>query len=220
MTQNLTILFDLDGTIVNTAPDLMAAHNHVMKKFGYEEKKMADIKSLAGKGAWVMMQRSFKEKINDENLKKNMTKEFIDYYSKNIDRGSKPINGLIDFLEWAKSKKIIMAICTNKQERLANDLLVKLDLMKYFNFVAGSDTFDFNKPDGRHLTNVVEILEGNLKKTIMVGDSEVDEMAAINAKLPFILIEDGYTGKTPKEIKHDYLIKDFVNFDKIINNYL
>ena len=220
MTQNLTILFDLDGTIINTAPDLMAAHNHVMKKFGYEEKKMADIKSLAGKGAWVMMQRSFKEKINDENLKKNMTKEFIDFYSKNIDRSSKPINGLVDFLKWAKSKQIVMAVCTNKQEKLANDLLVKLDLIKYFDFVAGSDTFDFSKPDARHLTNVVEILEGNLKKTIMVGDSEVDEMAAINAKLPFILIEDGYTGKSPKEIKHDYLIKDFVNFDKIINNFL
>ena len=220
MTQNLTILFDLDGTIINTAPDLMAAHNHVMRKFGYEEKKMADIKSLAGKGAWVMMQRSFKEKIHDEKLKKNMTKEFIDFYSKNIDKNSKPINGLIEFLKWAKSNKINMAICTNKQERLANDLLTKLDLMKYFDFVAGSDTFDFNKPDARHLTNVVEILEGNLKKTIMVGDSEVDEKAAMNANLPFILIEGGYTGKTPKEIKHDFLIKDFVNFDEIIKKYL
>ena len=220
MTQKLTILFDLDGTIVNTAPDLMSAHNHVMRKFGFEEKKMEDIKSLAGKGAWVMMQRSFKEKINDENLKKNMTKEFIDYYSKNIDKNSKPIKGLIDFLKWAKSKKIIMAICTNKQERLANDLLIKLDLIKYFDFVAGSDTFDFNKPDARHLTNVVEILEGNLKKTIMVGDSEVDELAAINAQLPFILIEGGYTGKTPTEIKHDFLIKDFVNFEKIVKKYL
>jgi len=220
MTQNLTILFDLDGTIINTAPDLMAAHNHVMRKFGYEEKKMADIKSLAGKGAWVMMQRSFKEKIHDENLKKNMTKEFINFYSKNIDKNSKPIKGLIEFLKWAKSNKINMAICTNKQERLANDLLTKLDLIKYFDFVAGSDTFDFNKPDARHLTNVVEILEGNLKKTIMVGDSEVDEMAAMNANLPFILIEGGYTGKTPKEIKHDFLIKDFVNFDEIIKKYL
>ena len=86
-----------------------------------------------------------------------------------------------------------MAICTNKQERLANDLLIKLDLIKYFDFVAGSDTFDFNKPDARHLTNVVEILKGDLKKTIMVGDSEVDEMAAINAKLPFILIEANVT---------------------------
>ena len=220
MTQKLTILFDLDGTIINTAPDLMAAHNHVMRKFGFEEKKMEDIKTLAGKGAWVMMQRSFPPPINDEKLKKSMTKEFIDYYSKNIDKNSKPINGLVNFLQWAQSKKIIMAICTNKQERLANDLLIKLDLMKYFEFVAGSDTFDFNKPDPRHLTNVVEILEGDLKKTIMIGDSEVDEAAANNANLPFILVEDGYTGKTPKEIKHDYLIKDFVNFDKIITNYL
>ena len=73
MTQNLTILFDLDGTIVNTAPDLMSAHNHVMRKFGFEEKKMEDIKSLAGKGAWVMMQRSFKEEIKSEETKKAMT---------------------------------------------------------------------------------------------------------------------------------------------------
>ena len=168
MTQNLTILFDLDGTIINTAPDLMAAHNHVMKKFGFEEKKMEDIKTLAGKGAWVMMQRSFKEKINDENLKKNMTKEFIDYYSKNIDRNSKPLSGLVDFLKWAKSKKIIMAICTNKQERLANALLIKLDLMKYFDFVAGSDTFDFNKPDARHLTNAVSYTHLTLPTILLV----------------------------------------------------
>ena len=220
MNQIYTILFDLDGTIVNTAPDLMAAHNHVMRKFGHSEKKLEDIKSLAGKGAWVMMQRSFREEIKDEKTKKQMTNEFIDFYSKNIDRNSKPIKGLIDFLKWAKSKKIVMAICTNKQERLANDLLKKLNLIQYFDFVAGSDTFDFNKPDARHLTNVVEILEGNPKKTIMVGDSEVDEMAAINAKVPFILITDGYTGKTPQEIKHNKLISDFVGFEKVIEEYL
>ena len=92
--------------------------------------------------------------------------------------------------------------------------------MQYFDFVAGSDTFDFNKPDARHLTNVVEILQGNLKKTIMVGDSEVDEMAAVNAKIPFILIKDGYTGKTPKEIKHSKLISDFVGFEEVIKEYL
>ena len=92
MNQIYTILFDLDGTIVNTAPDLMAAHNHVMRKFGHSEKKLEDIKSLAGKGAWVMMQRSFKEEIKNEKTKKEMTKEFIDYYSKNIDKNSVPIN--------------------------------------------------------------------------------------------------------------------------------
>ena len=220
MTQNLTILFDLDGTIVNTAPDLMAAHNHVMRKFGFEEKKMEDIKSLAGKGAWVMMQRSFKNEIKDENIKKAMTKEFIDFYAQNIDKHSKPLKGLIKFLDWAKSKNISMAVCTNKQERLAIDLLKKLDIYKYFEYVAGSDTFSFNKPDPRHLTDVVEIIGGDLKKAIMVGDSEVDSNSAYNANLPFVLVKDGYTEKSEKEIKHDELISDFIGFEKIIEKYL
>ena len=220
MKQIYTILFDLDGTIVNTAPDLMAAHNHVMKKYGYAQKKLEDIKSLAGKGAWIMMQRSFKEEIKDEKAKKEMTKEFIDFYSKNIDRASVPIKATIDFLVLAKSKNISIAVFTNKQERLALDLLKKLDMYKYFEYVAGSDTFAFNKPDPRHLTDVVEIIGGDLKKTIMVGDSEVDAMSAHNAKLPFVLVKDGYTEKTEKEIKHDELISDFVNFEKILQKYL
>ena len=99
MTQKLTILFDLDGTLVNTAPDLMAAHNHVMKKFGYQQKNLGDIKHIAGKGAWIMMQRSFKEEIKDEKLKKEMVREFLDYYAKNIDKNSTPINGVTSFLK-------------------------------------------------------------------------------------------------------------------------
>ena len=220
MTQIYTILFDLDGTIVNTAPDLMAAHNHVMRKYGHVEKKLKDIKSLAGRGAWVMMQRSFKEEIKDEKIKKEMTKEFIDFYSKNIDRGSVPLKGAVDFFKWAKNKNISMAVCTNKQERLAVDLLKKLKIYNFFEYVAGSDTFSFNKPDPRHLTEVVEIIGGNLKKTIMIGDSEVDATSAINANLPFVLVKDGYTEKTEKEIKHDELISDFVGFEKIIEKYL
>ena len=220
MTQIYTVILDLDGTLVDTAPDLMDAHNHVMRKFGYQEKKMSDIKSLAGKGAWIMMQRTFRQDIKDEKLKKKMVSEFIDFYSKNIDKGSKPIKGIIDFLKWAKINNISTAVCTNKEEKLAIDLLKKLDMYKYFDFVAGSNTFSFNKPDPRHLTNIIEIIGGDLKKTIMVGDSEVDAMTAENAKVPFVLVEDGYTEKSIKEIKHDILIKNFENFDKIIKKYL
>jgi len=131
-----------------------------------------------------------------------------------------PIKGVVDFLKWAKSKKISMAVCTNKQERLAVDLLKKIKLAEYFEYIAGSDTFDFNKPDPRHLTNVVEILGGNINKTIMVGDSEVDSQSAYNAKVPFILVEDGYTEKKVNQIPHDLLVKDFVNFEKTIQKYL
>ncbi len=220
MSQNYTILFDLDGTLVDTAPDLMAAHNHVMKKFGQKEKKLSDVKSLAGKGAWVMMQRSFKEQIKDEKTKKLMVDEFINFYSKNINKESKPIKGIFEFLEWAKSMKISMGVCTNKRESLAIDLLKKLNMYKYFEYVAGADTFEFNKPDPRHLTNIVEIIDGDLAKTVLVGDSEVDAMTAKNAGVPFILIEDGYTEMSPKEIQHDISIKDFTNFKEIIKKYL
>ena len=220
MTQKLTILFDLDGTLVDTAPDLMGAHNHVMKKFGYPQKSLEDIKHIAGRGAWIMMQRTFRDEIKDEKLKKEMVKEFINYYAKNIDRGSKPIKGVVKFLEWAKSKQILMAVCTNKQERLAVDLLKKINLSQYFEYIAGCDTFDFNKPDPRHLTNVIDIIGGNINKSIMIGDSEVDSQSAYNAKIPFILVEEGYTEKNINEIPHKTLIKDFSNFEKIVEKYL
>jgi phosphoglycolate phosphatase len=220
MTQIYSILFDLDGTLVDTAPDLIGAHNHVMKKFGHNPKQLSDIKSLAGRGAWVMMQRSFKKEITNEETKKKMVDEFIKFYAMNIYKESKPIKGIFEFLKWAKSKKISMGVCTNKKEILAVDLLKKIDMYKYFEYVAGADTFEFNKPDPRHLTNVIEIIGGDLKKTIMVGDSEVDANSAHNANLPFVLVKDGYTEKSEKEIKHNELINDFVGFEKIIEKYL
>jgi len=149
-----------------------------------------------------------------------MVDEFINFYAKNINNESKPIKGIFEFLEWAKAKNISMGVCTNKKEVLAIDLLKKINMYKYFEYVAGADTFEFNKPDPRHLTNVIEIIGGDLNKTIMVGDSEVDSNSAHNANLPFILVKDGYTEKTEKEIKHDELINDFIGFDKIIEKYL
>jgi len=220
MTQKLTILFDLDGTLVDTAPDLMGAHNHVMKKFGYPQKSLDDIKHIAGRGAWIMMQRTFRDEIKDENLKKEMVKEFINYYAKNIDRNSQPLEGAIDFFNWAKNKNISMAVCTNKQEHIAVNFLKKIGIYDFFEYVAGHNTFDYCKPDPRHLTSVVEILDGDLKKTLMIGDSETDANAAKAAGIPVILLEDGYTEKNTTEIYHNHLIKDFIGIEKIVTKYL
>ena len=167
-----------------------------------------------------MMQRSFKEQITDEKIKKEMVGDFLEYYRKNINNKSKPLKGVMNFLKWAKSKNIMMGVCTNKQERLAVDLLKKIKMIEFFDYVAGCDTFNFNKPDPRHLTDVVEIIGGKQNKTIMVGDSEVDSMSAQNAKIPFVLVKDGYTEKTSTEIPHDLLINDFVDFEKKIEKYL
>ena len=227
MTQKLTILFDLDGTLVDTAPDLMTAHNHVMKKFGYSTRSVDEIRNLVGKGASVLIGRSIwgsakKEfsKITDEKIKNEMVKEFISFYGKNIVKDSKLIKGVLEFLKWAKSKNISMGVCTNKQEHLAIDLLKKIKIYDYFEYVAGSDTFDYCKPDPRHLTNVIEIMQGDIKKSLMIGDSETDAESAKAAGIPFILVENGYTEKKVSEINHDYLIKDFVNIEEIINKYI
>ena len=227
MKQKFTVLFDLDGTLVDTAPDLMRAHNHVMQKFGYPTKSTEEIRNLVGKGAGAMIGRSIwgqakKEfgKVNDEKVKKEMVTEFVDFYGKNIINESKLITGVKEFLNWCKNQNISMAVCTNKQEHLSNDLLKKIGIYDYFEYVAGSDTFDYCKPDPRHLTSVVEILDGDIKKSIMIGDSETDANAAKAAEIPIILLEDGYTEKNKDEIYHNHLIKDFIGIEKIISEYL
>ena len=227
MKQNYTILFDLDGTLVDTAPDLMMAHNHVMKKFGYQTKTTEEIRELVGQGAGTLIGRSIwgqakKEfgKVQDQKIKDNMTKEFIDFYGKNILHKSTLINGVKEFLVWCKNQKISMGVCTNKTEHLAVDLLKQIGIYDFFEYVAGHNTFDYCKPDPRHLTTVVEILDGDLEKTLMVGDSESDANAAKAAGIPVILLEDGYTEKNTTEIYHNHLIKDFIGIEKIVTKYL
>ena len=227
MVQKFTVLFDLDGTLVDTAPDLMRAHNHVMQKFGYPTKSTEEIRNLVGKGAGAMIGRSIwgqakKEfgKVNDEKIKKEMVTEFVDFYGKNIINESTLIKGVKEFLNWCKDQSISMAVCTNKPEHLSNDLLKKIGIYDYFEYVAGSDTFDYCKPDPRHLTSVIEILNGDIKKSIMIGDSETDANTAKAAEIPMILLKYGYTEKRSNEIYHNHLIKDFIGIEKIISEYL
>ena len=227
MTQKYTILFDLDGTLVDTAPDLMKAHNYIMKKYGYKTKSTEEIRNLVGKGASALIGRSLwgsaKEefgKIEDKKIKEKMVNEFINFYGNNILNESTLINGVEDFLKWCNEKKISLAVCTNKQEHLAVDLLKKIGIYNYFEYVAGSNTFDYCKPDPRHITNIIEIVGGEINKSLMFGDSETDANAAKAASIPVILLENGYTEKNTNEIYHNHLIKDFIGVEKIVSTYL
>ena len=226
MTQKFTVLFDLDGTLVDTAPDLMLAHNHVMKKFGYPTKSLDELENTVGQGAGAMIGRSIwsqaKKELTsiNEKIKNEMTDEFISYYGNNILKESTLMPGVKDFLNWCKKENISMAVCTNKTEHLALDLLKKIGIYDFFEYVAGHNTFDYCKPDPRHLTDVVEIMQGDISKTIMIGDSETDSDTARNARIPFILLEDGYTEKKKEQIPHNISIKNFKNFEKVIEKYL
>ena len=227
MTQKYTILFDLDGTLVDTAPDLMKAHNHIMKKYGYETKSTEEIRNLVGKGASALIGRSLwgsaKEefgKVENKKVKEEMVNEFINFYGNNILNESTLINGVEDFLKWCNKKKISLAVCTNKQEYLAVNLLKKIGIYNYFEYVAGSNTFNYCKPDPRHITSIIEILNGDIKKSLMIGDSETDANAAKSASIPMVLLENGYTERNTNDIYHNHLIKDFVGIEKIISQYL
>jgi len=198
-----------------------------MKKFGYSTRSVDEIRNLVGKGASVLIGRSIwgsakKEfsRITDEKIKNEMVKEFISFYGKNIVKDSKLIKGVLEFLKWAKSKNISMGVCTNKQEHLAIDLLKKIEIYDYFEYVAGGNTFEYCKPDPRHLTSIIEIMNGDIKKSLMVGDSENDADAAKSAGIPMILVEDGYTDKKIEQIYHNHLIKDFIGIEKIVSKYI
>jgi len=212
---NKAILFDLDGTLVETAPDLMSAHNHVMDKYGFKKKPLSDIRYLAGRGAATMLMRSAnsrntktENKIN-EKTQKEMTTEFIDFYSKNICKGSVINPGVIDYLKWCKDQKIHLAVCTNKMEHLTIKLLKEIKLYDYFDFIAGADTFNYRKPNPQHITSILEILNIPIENSIMIGDSETDAEASKAAKVKFILVKGGYTEKNYNQIFHDHLVDSF-----------
>ena len=221
MSQKFIVLFDLDGTLVDTAPDLIRAHNHVMKKFGYPSKSIDELRNAVGSGAKAMMAKdNGKWKWFDEKIQNEMTDEFISFYGKNIVNESTLINGVKKFLKWCKEENISMAVCTNKTEHLAIDLLKKIGIYDFFEYVSGYNTFEYCKPDPRHWLKTIEILNGDKNKSIMVGDSETDANAAKAAEIPMILLKYGYTEKKSEEIYHNHLIKDFIGIEKIISKYL
>ncbi len=221
MDQKLTVLFDLDGTLVDTAPDLIRAHNHVMKKFGYPTKSINELKNAVGKGAKAIMAKgNGKWEWFDEKIKNEMTDEFLSFYKKNILHESTLLNGVKEFLIWCKNQNISMAVCTNKTEHLAIDLLKKIEIYDFFEYVSGHNTFEYCKPDPRHLLRTIEMLHGDKNKSIMIGDSETDANAAKEAEIPMILLKYGYTEKRSEEIYHNHLIKDFIGIEKIISKYL
>ena len=144
---------------------------------------------MIGRSIWSQAKKELTT-IN-EKIKNKMTDEFISYYGNNILNESKLLNGVKDFLNWCKKENISMAVCTNKTEHLAVDLLKKIGIQDYFEYIAGYNTFDYCKPDPRHLTTIIEILDGEKNKSIRIGDREADENAATAAEVPMGSLKGG-----------------------------
>jgi phosphoglycolate phosphatase len=203
-----TVVFDLDGTLVDTAPDLISALNYVLDREGLPPVPLHSARTMIGAGARKLIERGLEleGRVAGVDDITRLTSDFIDYYAAHIADASRPFDGLEDALDDLQAQGFRFAVCTNKLEWLSKLLLDQLDLSARFSAICGADTFGVSKPDPAILRETVARAGGHLASAIMVGDSGPDVGVARRAGIPVIGVEFGYTEVPIAELKPDRLI--------------
>ena len=206
-----TIIFDLDGTLVNTAPDLLLATNHVLVQNGYPAITMNEMRPIISYGAKAMIAKGFEAaEINlppDQHDK--LFLEFVEYYTDNIAIDSHAFDGLEDFLKQCQSAGFRLGVCTNKREAMSIKLLSELGLADYFASVIGPDTIGVGKPDPAPFFETVKQVGGNIENSVMIGDSATDINTAINAGVKSVAVSFGYTDIPVAKLGADAIIDHY-----------
>jgi phosphoglycolate phosphatase len=202
------IVFDLDGTLVDTAPDLIGALNHVLAAQGLPPLPLERARNLIGAGARKLIERGLEAegRVADGPEMARLTQDFIDHYAAHIADESKPFEGLNEALDALEARQCRFAVCTNKLEWLSRLLLDKLDLSRRFAAICGADTFGVAKPDPAILRQTIAMAGGEPRNAVMVGDAGPDVGAARRASIPVIGVTFGYTEVPIAELKPDRLI--------------
>lgn len=208
MFNDATIVFDLDGTLVDTAPDLTNALNDVLTRRGHAPVELATIRACVGHGARVMIEEALRRVGGEGDIDRMLT-EFLVHYEANIANESRPFPGAVAALEELGAQGATLAVCTNKREYLSRKLLQELDLARYFSGLAGRDTFAVSKPDPGHLTRLIALAGGTPSRAVMVGDSDIDIRTAKAASVPVILVSFGYTDAPLDHLAPDAVIDHF-----------
>jgi phosphoglycolate phosphatase len=208
MNSNRTVVFDLDGTLVDTAPDLIGALNFILKREGLPPVPLASARKLIGAGVRRMLERGLEVDgrhagVEDIN---RLTDDFIEYYAAHIADASRPFDGLENALDDLEAKGYRFAVCTNKLEWLSKLLLDRLGLSGRFAAICGADTFGISKPDPAILQQTLARASGQLSTAIMVGDAGPDIGVARRAGIPVVGVEFGYTEVPIADLKPDRLI--------------
>jgi phosphoglycolate phosphatase len=202
------LAFDLDGTLVDTAPDLIAALNVILSREGIPELPFATARNLIGGGARKLIERGLEaEGLTCTTAEiDRMLKDFIAYYAEHIADLSRPFEGLEAALDELATRGFLFAVCTNKLEWLSKLLLDQLGLSSRFAAICGADTFGVSKPDPVILRETVARAGGLIAGAIMVGDAGPDIGVARRAGIPVIGVEFGYTEVPIADLKPDLLI--------------
>lgn len=212
MASSPLVVFDLDGTLVDTAPDLIAALNVVLATEGIPELPLATARNLIGGGARKLIERGLEAEGRDCTVAEidRMTRDFIAYYADHIADLSRPFEGLESALDELAAKGAAFAVCTNKLEWLSKLLMDRLDLSRRFRAICGADTFGIAKPDPSFLRQTVARAGGTMAATIMVGDAGTDVGVARRARVPVIGVTFGYTETPIEELHPDRVISQMV----------
>lgn len=189
------VIFDLDGTLIDTAPDLIDSLNHTIASADLAPVTFDDLTHLVGQGARVMIKRAFElRKVKLEEAETDaLFSIFVEHYRQNMPGKSQPFPGAVECLERLAAAGMTLAICTNKSEALALPLIEALGLSNHFAAITGGDTFPVRKPDAAHIFGTIEKAKATRDHAVMVGDSINDILAAKNAGVPSIGVDFGYS---------------------------
>jgi phosphoglycolate phosphatase len=206
-----TIVFDLDGTLIDTAPDLIDTLNVVFAREGFQPVDYDIARNLIGGGAMAMIARGIEAegRVVAAAKVEQMFKDFIAHYSAHIADRSQPFPGLTEALDTLAARGCRFAVCTNKLERLSVLLLEQLKLADRFAVICGQDTFGIQKPDPEILRRTIAAAGGNLDQAVMVGDSATDIRTARAAGVPVIAVDFGYSESPVASFGPDRIISHF-----------
>lgn len=214
----LTLVFDLDGTLVHTAPDLMATLNMILAREGAAPLPLEQANALIGGGARVLLERGFAAngRTIDEGHMAELYRDFLDHYAEHLAEHSRPYDGVEAALARFRAEGHVLAVCTNKVTWHSRKLVEELGLAGSFKAVCGGDAFAWRKPDARHLTMTIAEAGGDPARAVMVGDSITDVSAARNAGIPVICVDFGYTDVPARELGADAVVSHFSELDHTI----
>lgn len=205
------IVFDLDGTLLETAPDLLDSLNHCLGTLSLNQVNPAEIRRYVGFGGRVMIERAcvaHGRRLGSEELEA-VYRIFLEHYGKNMPGRSKPFPGVIDSITAFHEAGYLTAICTNKLESLSRHLLEGIGIAHLFTAICGADTFEQRKPDPRHLIGTIEMAGGDPERCVMVGDSRTDIDTAKNAGIPVVAVDFGYTDQPVHVFEPSKVISHF-----------
>jgi phosphoglycolate phosphatase len=220
ITNRKMMLFDLDGTLVDTAPDFRNSVNYMLEHYSEQPVTLEEIRDWVGYGGRELIRRTMlAKKIEFDDAKLDtMLELFLSHYTENIDDDSKLYANVKETLVFLKDNNITLSVCTNKDEKLSNTLLEKLDVLHLFDYLVGAHTFEKRKPHPMPILKTLEHLNMSKDEAVMIGDSITDLKSAQGAGIPIVLVDYGYTDNKDIYNEADLVISNFSKLKELIRS--